>query len=551
MNKITTQEFLSVLYAAIAPEKYIELRLILAQKARPKAQFFAVHNYDAIVKYAQEYNGKYNIYFGVAPRDRLGGKTADVSVISCLWADLDAKDFGGDKSKALARIAEFPLEASIIVDTGNGYHGYWLLQEAVAADAVAVEYLTRLAQALGGDKVYDLPRILRLPDTLNIKEEHKPCNILHLSAKLKYTLDDFDEYLPAVSVQKIIQEVDTTDVVLGDNESINQIIILTSSMWIKNTRQNMCLALTGWMLKAGYDSTVVTTTISGIVDIVKDEERSSRFAAVNETVRKFMGRRPIAGYTQFNDIVESTAKDLSELDAKKYRASYSKLKKILGDSSKLAGKNKKIEKEIALLRQSFNIQKIEKIEAEEPLYIMHFEDNKRLKLDINQLTNFKHFKLKHLATFNYQPLVYTSKESWDAFVNEILIDCETIAVNAESTYEGGIVHRVIKDYIAQSTSVKEDLTKEEAYRNLMGNTPAKYNNVYYARSANLLNLLRNHHIALKDSAFQFIMQDSFKASHVVFYCNSKSVRVWCIPLFDDDESPQNNNGTLTDNDKSN
>jgi P4 family phage/plasmid primase-like protien len=130
-------------------------------------------------------NGQRNTYFGVHPIDiqkEPGQRStiADISAINCLFAEYDAKDFGGDKSKAWARLEAVDLPASIIIDSGGGYHGYWLLKEPFIIrsedDRRYAQQVQRqwVAYAGGDDGAQDLARVLRVPGTKNYKPEYGP-----------------------------------------------------------------------------------------------------------------------------------------------------------------------------------------------------------------------------------------------------------------------------------------------------------------------------------------------------------------------------------------
>jgi phage portal protein BeeE len=75
----------------------------------------------------------------------------------------------------LARLAEFPLPPSIIIESSGGLHLHWLLREPfdVQADEVLIrDVLGRLAAHFGGDRSVAQPAaILRVPQTLNFKYE--------------------------------------------------------------------------------------------------------------------------------------------------------------------------------------------------------------------------------------------------------------------------------------------------------------------------------------------------------------------------------------------
>lgn len=129
-------------------------------------------------------NGQgYGIYFGCAVRkyskEQGRGKQEDAQCITCLWCDVDDVTPEEGRAKLLA-LHPWP---SIMVNSGGGVHGYWLLHEPVTVTEASLPYIRRvlhgIALALGssGDqKVRDLARVMRLPGFINTKHGI-PCTI--------------------------------------------------------------------------------------------------------------------------------------------------------------------------------------------------------------------------------------------------------------------------------------------------------------------------------------------------------------------------------------
>lgn len=177
-----------------------------------------------------------NIFFGVCPR--FGGKGEfdrvwQIRTVRNLWADLDG--VSADQAIARCDAAELP-RPSIVVRSGNGVHLYWCLDSPVILDdyesdplPIRVEYgeanpetgkrkakpyiveggdkseertyltaatrpelsekanqvqdtLSGIAKKIGGDHTHDMTRLLRLPGTLNRKNERngerpRPCEV--------------------------------------------------------------------------------------------------------------------------------------------------------------------------------------------------------------------------------------------------------------------------------------------------------------------------------------------------------------------------------------
>jgi hypothetical protein len=131
----------------------------------------------------------YGVYFGVTvsgvahpPETRISEKTgreytfyprrkeADVTLAPVLWADVD----NVTPEEGYAQLISAPVPPSIVVRSGGGMHGYWLLnQPAVITPETKGDFkraLHGLALKVGGDVVArDMARIMRLPGTVNTK----------------------------------------------------------------------------------------------------------------------------------------------------------------------------------------------------------------------------------------------------------------------------------------------------------------------------------------------------------------------------------------------
>lgn len=213
--------------------------------ARPKwwanAQAFAVEE-------------KANLFFGVCPRFGNQHDLAwQIRTVRVLWADIDHCTV----EQAIERCerAELP-RPSIVVSSGNGVHLYWLLTEPYLVDDVgeplpvftefkdqgegkkkkplkfitdpatnkqtyeflnddkspnplwptlspkglhAQKVVAGIGVALGGDHTHDLARLLRLPATMNRKNERNgatpvPCELIDCEPGRRYQFSDFEKF---------------------------------------------------------------------------------------------------------------------------------------------------------------------------------------------------------------------------------------------------------------------------------------------------------------------------------------------------------------------
>jgi hypothetical protein len=162
-----------------------------------------------------------NVYFGVNPctaipkTNKSGEPRRPVNVrarkeyiaaLNCLYAEFDAKDFGGSLDETLAHVRGLAVQPSVIVASGGGYHCYWLLAEPFVLDTDkarerAVDVQHRWVAFVGGDDAAkDIARVLRVPGTLNQKySPPRPVTFVEQNYSRTYTLDALRAMLPAVA----------------------------------------------------------------------------------------------------------------------------------------------------------------------------------------------------------------------------------------------------------------------------------------------------------------------------------------------------------------
>ncbi|TYB82304.1 AAA family ATPase [Maritimibacter fusiformis] len=130
----------------------------------------------ALADFIRSHIGQRNLYFGANPRraDLAGGcragKTEDVVARRAVVLDFDrhsAPETDPDWSLTLDRLRD--LDPRLIVASGNGFH-VWLAVEPVTDEALSasVASLAAAMARIGADNMADLPRIARLPWTVNL-----------------------------------------------------------------------------------------------------------------------------------------------------------------------------------------------------------------------------------------------------------------------------------------------------------------------------------------------------------------------------------------------
>jgi len=190
---------------------------------------------------------KCNVFFGICPRYGTQGQydqAWQIRTVRVLWADVD--DCTPEEAVERCKAAGLP-EPSIVVASGKGAHLYWILVEPIIIDdgdprPVFTEFIDQgegkkkkpqkfikdengakvyidgknkrnapplspkaqniqnilagIAAKIGGDHTTDLSRLLRVPGTLNRKDQRNgrepvPCRLLEFHPERRYPLDLF------------------------------------------------------------------------------------------------------------------------------------------------------------------------------------------------------------------------------------------------------------------------------------------------------------------------------------------------------------------------
>lgn len=167
---VQAERFLSVLFE---PTDIVEIRLLPSgQQAFCPSYFKAVERWSEIE--SANTRGQ-NVYFGANPRSvaaggKVGGKASDITLARCLFVDIDAEI---NLAAVEKRIEEANLpEPTAVVLTGHGFHVWWRLREPITDMAAWALMQRRLIAAMGSDhRIKDPPRIMRLPGTMNTKNQ--------------------------------------------------------------------------------------------------------------------------------------------------------------------------------------------------------------------------------------------------------------------------------------------------------------------------------------------------------------------------------------------
>ena len=153
------------------------------------------------------HQGRQKIYFQVnRVKYDVWKKTskADMGWMLALHVDLDpsaSADLVTEQQCLLEKLRMHAPPPSIIISSGGGMQGFWLLELAEVDDIDRLEaYNIALEQELGADRCHNIDRIMRLPGTINLPNRKKRlagrepalARVVEVDWDRRYRLDDFE-----------------------------------------------------------------------------------------------------------------------------------------------------------------------------------------------------------------------------------------------------------------------------------------------------------------------------------------------------------------------
>jgi hypothetical protein len=192
-------QFLEVLYPSQSTLGYLNFRFITPEGEVRKHAFITPREVrKKLPPLLKKYQGC-NVFFQVAVTDGEGGK-GHIQFIPAVVFDVD---FRGDFTcEEWTRIAPLPgeVKTSIMVNSGSGRQGYYLLKEPLTAEDIpkVEEIQKRLVPLLKADPgATDASHLLRLPGTLNLKyDPPREAKVVRLNPEARYELSDFESLPP-------------------------------------------------------------------------------------------------------------------------------------------------------------------------------------------------------------------------------------------------------------------------------------------------------------------------------------------------------------------
>ncbi len=186
-----------------------------------KTLWFKVSEIEKAALLAGKYGAKTNTFFGVGLRKKalkngFRGGEKDILCVTALYADIDIKGNAHAQTSLPSSVDEardflhgLKIKPSIIVNSGNGIHSYWLLDKPFVIETEEDrKHISSIFKGFGKyvngeakkhgwkiDSVYDLARILRVPGTINHKlGTGAKCEVTE-SHDVRHSISEFMQFI--------------------------------------------------------------------------------------------------------------------------------------------------------------------------------------------------------------------------------------------------------------------------------------------------------------------------------------------------------------------
>ena len=136
------------------------------------------------------------------PNTHRGNRSAqNVVEFHANFADFD----GGTKEEQMERILSLPLEPSILVESGRGYHAYWMYDRPYGRE-IAEKWegiQRRIIEVCGSDPaIKDAGRLMRLPFSWHSKHKEQSLVTIAKYTQLTYSIEEIEREFPPIYEQK-------------------------------------------------------------------------------------------------------------------------------------------------------------------------------------------------------------------------------------------------------------------------------------------------------------------------------------------------------------
>jgi hypothetical protein len=222
------------------------------------------------------------IFVTVNATDLQGRLAKNITAVRANVADFDLKD--GHKAPE-----KWPLQPSILVKSGGGFHAYWLREPNGTPNADQYrEQQKRIAHTLGTDpRVSDLPRVFRLPGSLHRKQDPIAVEVIHAAPQNTYNATQVEQAFPPIP-----------------DPQITKAATILADVWTKGIRHDASMALAGALARVGWPIEETLSFVALICDLA--EASSHHEADVRDTYKKHASDGIVTGWNALRELTSKT-----------------------------------------------------------------------------------------------------------------------------------------------------------------------------------------------------------------------------------------------------
>ena len=278
--------------------EFTEIRVVNPEGT--KAQSFFVKSKAEFIGVCEEWSGRFHVYAGVNPRKTTSGKTEDTARVTAFPFDVDPPKYkrnqsatDNEKKVAWDRLQEVKnymdqrgFSNPYIDDSGNGYRLAYKLNIPISnhgeIDAKLKAFFAEIKHEFSYlDNISDLPRIIKVAGSMNLKGEDTPERPHRISKLIQV-----GDLKPNIKLQNYIQEnkigetaptlSDTTKKVELDPNKIKQLrpcmqhFLMNGGRFIakgdRNAETGARKSFYAEMIEANFSQAEILTASSGFDD---------------------------------------------------------------------------------------------------------------------------------------------------------------------------------------------------------------------------------------------------------------------------------------------
>lgn len=435
--------------------------LVLWSKTR--SMFFRSNDPEA-ADAADELARFQDVYWGLGlqaqplPSPQRGG-TDTVMAIPGLWLDVDVgvhdsgKVYPPTRDKAMELLHALPLDPSIIVDSGYGYHAYWLFNEPfltpssverdeanIASNKWQASFRQQAANRGGWtvDPTFEIARILRLPGTLNHKFDTKNAVTVVENDGKRYNLSDLEEYMVETAY------IPGAVVQISDDFELNPAAIYNQTKFFALYNSDERFKQTWDRTRKGFSPSEYDMALASAAAYNNWSDQ--------EIADLIIAHRRLHG-SDLKLRIDYYARTIS-----KAREGHEK-EKAADLNVATATKDEKL----SFLGQEFGfpVLKIVKYDAEDPQYRIYVTDDSSVKLGgVDGILSAERFKRSIAKVMGrVLPAAVTNRRRWERISQTMFDVAESADVGDEAT-ERGILFEWIISYLDENPASPADDSEE-------------------------------------------------------------------------------------------